>query len=340
MDKLKTLLTAFAFALIAGFFVWAMLPRDNFSDKISEQINKDKEKADVIFKDATLSEIYDGVKYWELVSNTSVVNKSTGISNLSDVDGLFFSSGKPAIKFLAPSAVWLMDKNEIQLVDPIGYDVKMEKRVKAELAKVKDIKKLYSVFHLPEKAGEAFDGYWFQSKRLHWTLSTKKLICEGSIYLTKGDVVVKAEKLEADVGMENVILTGNPSAKILTDGESINITANKFIIESSTDRIFADSNVKMINGGSRISSSNAIYDQRTASIALTGDVFLTDSKIQAFSKLANYDIRGKKVVLNEKAKAKRDGNEVYGDKMTVFLGQNRIVINGKTKANIQKMDIQ
>ncbi len=126
MDRRKYILTAIFVIVLIGFFVWALLPKDNFSDKISETLKKDKQKADVVFKDATFSEVYDGVKYWELIAKTAVINQSLGMANLSVVDGLFFDKGHPTIKFLAPSAIWQINKNDILLNDPIGYDVKFE----------------------------------------------------------------------------------------------------------------------------------------------------------------------------------------------------------------------
>jgi lipopolysaccharide transport protein LptA len=340
MDKLKLLITALIALAMIGFFVWALLPEDDFSDKIKEKLNKDKQKADVMFKDATLAEVYDGIKYWELVARTAVINKSVGKADLSVVDGLFFDKGRPTIKFLAPSAVWRIKKNEIYLSNPIGYDIKYEKIIKTELAKVKDITRLHSVFHLPERIGEKYKGYWFSAKNLNWSLSTKKLFCSGAITLTKGDMVINAEKLEADVGLKNVILTGHPSGEIFADSKKIIINADSFFVDSYKDIIIADKNVRIKRNGARIAASKAAYDQQKAVVRLYGDVFLTDGQITAFSKNASYDTQNNRITLTEKAKAKRDGNEVYGDSILVLLGQNKIIIKGRTKAKIKEAEIK
>lgn len=340
MDKLKNLTFALIALAMVGFFVWALLPKDDFSDKISAKLNQEKQKADVIFKEATLAEIYDGVKYWELVAQSSVINKSVGKADLSVVDGLFFDKGRPTIKFLAPSAVWQMNKNEIYLSNPIGYDIRFEKIIKSQLAKVKDIARLHSVFHLPERIGEKYEGYWFSAKNLNWSLSTKKLFCSGAISLTKGDMVINAEKLEADVGLKNVILTGHPSADIFADSKKINIVADSFFVDSYKDVITADQNVLIKRNGSRITAAKADYDQQKAVVRLYGDVFLTDGQIKAFSKTASYDTRNNRITLTEKAKATRGGNEVYGDSILVLLGQNKIIIKGRTKAKIKATEIK
>jgi lipopolysaccharide transport protein LptA len=340
MDKLTKLITVLIALIIIGFFVWAMLPKDNFSDKISEKLDKEKEKADVVFKGATLAEVYDGVKYWELLANNAVINKTIGIANLSVVDGSFFDKGRPTVKFLAPSAVWQINKNEIFLSNPIGYDIKYEKFINAELEKVKDISRLRSVFHLPGMIDNKDEGYWFSAKNLNWRLATKKLICSGAITLTKGNMIITADKLEADVGLEKVLLTGKPSGEIFSDSKKINIIADSFFVDSYQDIIIADQNVTITRNGSRINTTKAAYDQKQGIIELSGDVYLTDGKITAYSKNASYDTNINKIVLKEKAKAKRDENEVFGEKMSILLGQNKIIIEGRTKAKIKETEIK
>jgi lipopolysaccharide transport protein LptA len=274
------------------------------------------------------------------MAKTSTINKSLGISDLKDVDGLFFDKGRPTIKFLAPTAQWYMSKNEIILNSPIGYDVKSEKIIKEELAKVKDLSRLYSIFHLPFRQGKTYEGYWFEAKKLNWKLSTKKLLCTGAISLTKGDIIINSEKLEADVGMEKVSLTGHPSAEMLSNGEIIIITADRFLVDSFSDIIIAENNVTITRSGSKITTSKSVYNQKDNIIELSGDVYLTDNKITAFAKAASYDVKMSKLVLKEKAKAKRGGNELFGERITVFLGQNKIIIEGRTKAKIKEMEVK
>ena len=340
MDRHKQILAALFSLVVIGFFIWALLPKDNYSDKISETLKTDKQKADVIFKDAALSEVYDGIKYWELIAKTAVINQSIGIANLSIVDGLFFDKGRPTIKFLAPSAIWQIKKNEILLNDPIGYDIKFEKFIKDTLAKSKDLSNLRSVFHLPEKAGEKFEGFWFSAKNLNWKLSTKKLICSGAISLTKGDVIIDAEKLDADVGLEKVLLTGHPSGKIFTDSRKINITADNFMVDSSQDKITANQKVLITRKGSNITSSKAVYDQKQGIFYLYGGVSLSDGKINAYSNNASYDTKNNKIIMTDGAKAKRDSNEISGDKISILIGQNKILIEGRSRAKIKEAEIK
>ncbi len=338
MERSKEIIIGLIVLVIFGFFIWALLPKDDFNGKVSKTLENEKQKADVIFNDSTLAEVYDGVKYWELVSKNSVINKSQDTSALTDVNGLFYDKGKPTLKFLAPSAVWHMNANEIYLNDPIGYDIKFENTIKDKLKAMKGSKDLRSIFHLPAKLGNKYEGYWFSAKNLNWKLATKKLVCNGSITLTKGDLLINSEKLEADVGLEKALLTGHPSGDIYSDGKAIHISAESFFIDSSKDIVNAEKNVIIARKGSKITCSKAVYDQRNDTITLSGDVFLTDDKISAYSKNASYDTLNNKVILLEKAKAVRDKNEVYGDKITVLLGQNKIIIQGHSRASVKGIE--
>lgn len=340
MDRLKSLITVLLASIIVGFFIWAVLPRDDFNKNISEQLKDEKFKADVIFKEATLAEIYDGIKYWELVARSSSINKSIGVAKLSSVNGLFYDKGRPTIKFLAPSAIWYINKNEIYLNDPIGYDIKSENVINEELKKVKDLSQLNSVFHLPDRRTKGLDGYWFQAKNLNWKLSTKKLLCTGAISLTKGNAIISADRLEGDVGLEKVLLTGNPSAEITSNGEKIVTSAKEFLVDSRSDIIVADRDVKISRGASQITASRSVYDQKDDIAQLAGDVNIADNQIIAFAKSANYDVKNAKIVLIGKAKAKRAENEVYGDKMTILIGRNKILVEGRTKVRVKESELK
>lgn len=335
MERSKEIIIGLIIFIFLGFFIWALLPKDDFAGKVTKQLENDKQKADVIFKDSTLAEVYDGVKYWELISKSSVINKSQDVSDLTEVNGLFYDKGKPTLKFLAPSAVWHMQQNDIFLNDPIGYDIKFEKSILNKLEGIKGSRELRSIFHLPAKLGNKYEGYWFSAKNLDWKLSTKKLVCIGSITLTKGDLLINSEKLEADVGLEKALLTGHPSGDIYSDGKAIHITADSFFIDSSKDIVVAEKNVIITRKGSRITSSKAVYDQKNDIITLYGDVSLADDKISAYSNNASYDTMNGKITLIENARAIRDKNEVFGDKITVLLGQNKIIIQGHSRASVK-----
>lgn len=341
MPRLNSLLPLFVVIVIVGFFIWGLLPRDDYGKKVFETLQQEKQKADVVLDDATLAEVVNGVKYWELLAKTSSMNNTTGKADLTKVDGLFFDSGTPTLKFLAPTAVWNMRGNEIFLQDPIGYDIRSETSVKEMIAKEQAASNGISRFHLSTRnTGRSFEGYWFEAKNLEWKLSTKKLLCNGSISLTKGNVVINAEHLDADVGLQMVRLTGAPSAEIVTDGGSITMNADEFLVDSTKDVMIANRNVVIKKSGSVINADRSTYSQKDNSVALSGSVKLADGEIVANSNSANYNLTARAVTLTDNARARRGQSEISGEKMTVLLGQNRIIVEGRTKAQIKGTDIK
>ena len=121
---------------------------------------------------------------------------------------------------------------------------------------------------------------------------------------------------------------------------AIIMNADRFLVDSSKDVVIAEKNVKIIRSKAQITSAMSIFDQKNDIVNMTGGVNLTDPPIVAFAISADYDIGSKRVALYGGAKAKRDANELSGDKITVYLGQNRLVVEGGTKAKIKEVEIK
>jgi lipopolysaccharide transport protein LptA len=340
MERSKTIIYSAVLLIILSFFIWAILPKEDYNKKVNELLKNESIKADITFKDATYAEIYDGVKYWELVAKTSLINKTTGIANLFEVNGLFYDNGLPTIKFIAPRAVWHMNNNEINLTDPIGYDVRNEKIVKNQIEVARKSAKGASIFHLPDINKKNFDGYWFTAKNLNWKLATKKLLCDGNISLTKGNVTITSQHLAADVGLEKVLLTGSPSAEMITSGERTVTKAQEIFVDSSTDILTASTSVEITNSTAKINSDKYIFDQNTDIITFPSEIYVVDGLVNAYAGAASYNVKNKKISLIGKAKAKRGDNELFGEKMTLMLGENKIMVEGRTKAKVKESEIR
>lgn len=327
-----------------GFFLWALIsPKTDLEETVAQKIKAEKEKSDVLFKNVTFSEISDGIKYWELNAVSSTVNKSIGVANLKTVDGLFFNNGKTALKFIAPKAAWKINDKEIYLNEPLGYDTRFEKDIQKEIKKLGGIQKFLSYFYLPsEKASSKSKGYWFKAKNLDWKLATKTLNCIGSITLSKGDMTIKAKRLEADVSLEKVKLSDNPNAMLYIekDKSEVNIKANTFLVDSKADKIYANDKVSIKSGSASIFSKNAVYDQKNKVINLTGGVNLSTKDITAWGDKAVYSTSDYTAELSGNAHAKRGGSELRGEKIIVLTKENRLIIIGRSKATIRELEIK
>ncbi|MFC1767148.1 LptA/OstA family protein [Candidatus Margulisiibacteriota bacterium] len=324
--------------------MWAIFsPKNNVQDIISRKLANEGGKSDIAFKTVTFSEVADGIKYWELNAISSTINKTTNTAYLTSVDGLFFKDGKPTLKFFAPRAVWKLNKQEIRLIEPFGYDIKSEKEFQKELKRIGSIKKLISFFSLPsEKPLSKSKGYWFKAKSLDWKLSTKKLYCEGDIVLTKGDITIRSNKLEADAGLERVLLTDKPSAVVISekDRSKLNAKAESFLVDSNTDNIYAYNDVTIKSRSATLRSLNAVYDQKDKKISMLKGVHLDTRNIQAWSDHATYSLSDHIAELSGGARAVRDKSELQGEKIIVLTEEGRLFIIGRSKAKISESEIE
>ncbi len=332
--------------ILTAFFIWAIfIPKGDLSRKITETLTSQRHRADLFFRGVTFAEIVSGVKYWEIKADSSDLNKTTQIASMKIVDGTFFKKGEKSLKIIAPAATWNMKNKEIYLVNPLGYDAKYEREFKKKIKELDLEKNNLSEFNIPNSFGLTKKiGYWFKAKNLTWRLTTKRIVCTDGIKLTKGDITVYSERLDGDVGLERTVLTGNPKAIIL-EKDKITLTATKFEVDSKSDIMYALGNVKFIlestiKGKTIITSNAAAYNQRENIIELTGNVEINHKDIRASSNLASYFMPQRKITLTGDAKAFRAGEELRGDKIHIYLEEDRIDVEGGTKIFIPKSLIE
>jgi lipopolysaccharide export system protein LptA len=304
--KLGSRLILFLFAaFILGIFAWALFaPKEEISTRIYKTLKEQEKVADLSFKEVTFEEVLAGTLYWQLKAQNAMVNKSTGVAALKDVKGIFYKNGKAVLHFLSPAALWDMQKKEIYLDKPIGYDISLEKKISS--LRKKD-NPAASVFTLPRlyKGGR---GAWFEARNLSWKLGDQKLLCTGGIVLNKGEATGYANRLQGDVALEQVFLEGNPRIEIVSP-QSGTITIEADILEVITpqDLIKFINNVRINYRDSQAQSNNATYMTRTEKIQLEGN-----------------------------ASARQGENIITGKLLTVGVKDGRISVAGKGKVVISE----
>jgi len=256
MDLLKKLFLAGLLLLIVFFFVWAAYaPKKDMDREAAKTLEEQKDRLDLYFKGVTFQETQGAVKYWEIKAASSSINKSTGVASIEQADGTFFRDGKPVLKFISPLVHWNMDRKEIALDDPIGYDLKAEPHINELLKQAGSI----STFILPARSDRNSEGFFFKAKQLSWKLKTEKLICVGGIYLKKGEMAGMADKLESDVGLEKVNIFGSPCVINLINASITSLEASNFLVDSVNDIISATGKTPSPSGRS---SRSVIWGRR------------------------------------------------------------------------------
>jgi lipopolysaccharide export system protein LptA len=304
----KTLLVTAVLVFIAAIFYWALFtPKPDFTQRIYQTIKEQENRADLAFKKVVFEEVVAGEKFWQIQSETAVVNKNSGLATLQKSNGTFYKKGKAVLKFRSPAALWDMKKKEIYLDQPLGYDAIYERQI---LNLVRTLKaQPLSVFNLAKKYKQG-PGYWFQAKNLAWKVADQQLFCKGGIVLNKGEVTGYSETLRGDVEFRKVLLEGNPRLVVSNDNREAVIVAGSML-----------------------------YLQNKNKLELAGHVKVTYRDITGWGDAAGYLIGEQRIVLTGNAGAAQGENKLNGDRIMVSLRDQKISLLGKGKVVIREEDL-
>ncbi|OGC04217.1 hypothetical protein A2276_06395 [candidate division WOR-1 bacterium RIFOXYA12_FULL_43_27] len=299
MELLKKI-SFFVFTIfIFVLFAWALfIPKEEITKKITEAAKKQNTISDLSFRGVTVQEVVEGIKYWEIKAKTSELNQGSNLAILREAEGTFFEKGSPTLKFISPEIVWKIDKKEIEIKSPFGFDPGSEAKVRSIL---KDPQK--NIFFLPAANGK---GSYFRAEKLDWKLKDKKISCDGNIWIKRGKIIGKAENLKSDVTLSKVLLGGNPFIMTSSDNPAT-IEAMFFEVDNKNDLIVA-----------------------------RGDVTITSNDRKATGELGTYHIKKDTISLSGNTRLEEKGNSLTGEKIVYLVKKNSFTISGKSRAVISE----
>lgn len=323
---------------VIGFFSWVIFaPKEEISDRIYKTLKEQDQRADLAFKDVTFEEVVAGVKYWQLKAESASVNNATQIATLKNAHGTFFKKGQAVLRFRSPAALWDMKDKEILLDNPIGYDVKLDRKI-ASLLKTLN-RSRFSVFNLPKTYKKSL-GYWFQANNLSWRMSDQKLLCTGGILINKGEVTGYGQRLESDVALERILLQGNPKIRIDPNKTApITLEAKVFEVISAQDVIQAKGKPKILWKEAVVTSNDLKYLQGEGVLKLSGQVQINYDDIQAQGDSADYLTLEQKISIVGQASAAQEDNKLTGEKVQVSLKNKKISVIGKGRVVITEEEL-
>lgn len=334
----KVILSLFLI-FIVWIFYWALFsPKQEISQRIYKTIREQEKRADLAFKEVSFEEIEAGIKYWQLFAQKAMINKSTRIATLKDSDGTFFNDGKTTLLFKSPAALWDMKKKEIYLDQPIGYDASLKDKI-ASLSQ--DLKKSpqQSIFNLEDQRNGT--ALWFVANNLSWKLADKKIVCHGDIVIKKGKAIGYAQKLNGDVALEKIKISGNPKVIITPkQNKAVTMEADYFEINSQLETITATGKPKIFWQAAKITCTKAKYSEANDKLNLWGNVKITFQDIKAQGNSAVYYINKDEIVLAGQTKAEQAENSLRGDKILVSLRKNKISVFGQGKFIISEEELK
>jgi len=333
MRVFKLLFFLVLIIFVGSLLYWSVFtPKEDVSQRIYKTLKEQEKRADLFFKQVSFEEVASGIKYWKLLAETAMVNKSTGIATLQKAEGTFFKKGKAVLKFRSPAAMWDMKKKEIYLDKPLGYDILLERKISSLIKTIG--KEPSSIFNFP-KIFRAGEGYWFQANNLSWKLADEQLICTGGIVLHKGEVTGNSETLRGDVALEKVSLEGNPRITIRSGKIApVTVEADAFEVLNSQDTIYAQGNPRVTWEDSKVTSEKAKYIQADSKLALDGSVKVDYKDIQASGNSASYFTESQQIMLEGNAQAQQGQNQLSGEKVMVSLKDRKIYLLGKSRVTI------
>ncbi|MCX5750063.1 MAG: LPS export ABC transporter periplasmic protein LptC, partial [Candidatus Saganbacteria bacterium] len=248
METIKKIALFLFVIFVLILFVWALyLPKENIQEKVLKTLETQKEKADVSFKNVTFSESLGDIRFWELKADSAILNKDTGLAELKTVKGVFFKDNKPTFYFISPMAKWNMQKKEIYLEDPVGYDLKKAKYLDRVDPAFRD-KSITEEAAIIEKQ-KGTPGYWLKAEYLDWKLATQKVSCNKGLVLNGSDFKVTAQSLDGDLAFNELTLSGNPYALVSPSSQkqsTASIEAREFKFFNAKDSIVASREVKIV----------------------------------------------------------------------------------------------
>lgn len=310
------------------------MPKQDISKKIEKTIKEQKDLADLSYKGVTFQEVLNGTKYWEINAKTSSINQSTGIASLEDTFGTFFKDGVPTLNFSAPRALWAMDKKQIDLINPVGYDARYDKATVLDLLSASKNRK--SFFNFPKKYNSK--GFFFKAENLNWNVSNKELICNQGLIFQKGNIKGQARKLEGDVALEKVKVSGNPKFDFETRPRA-SITAKEFELNNKLNTITATNGVILTANEIQIETETSTYDINKSVIKLRGGVTATYKNMLANSLHADYDTKNQLITLTRGAKLINNGSVLTGDKILINIKSKTFSVIGQSKIIIPEEEL-
>lgn len=329
MESLKKILFLAFVLFVLILFVWALYaPKPDIQATLKETMKSQKNRLDLFYKGVTFQETQDSIKYWEIKAKTSSVNRSTNVASLEGTGGTFFQKGKPVLKFIAPSAIWQMDRQEIRLSKPVGYDAKAPRSAIEKFLSIKQ--KSPSYFELPADYNGAGKDFFFRAENLLWDMRDKELVCDNGLWIKKGNMSGMAKMLKGDVALEKVRLTGNPRIYI-TDTYLAVITAEIFEIDSRKDLLKALNGVTMSANEIRVTTRSATYEQDTKLLHLLGNVTATYKNFKASADYGVYNLKTQKIKLINHARLVRGKSVLTGNEATIDVKSRAFSIKGKSR---------
>ncbi len=302
----KKVFAFLVFVFILWIFYWALfVPKESLTGRISRELERQSSKLDLFMKGVVFSEIVEGKKYWEIKALTSQINKDTGKALLNDIQGVFFSDGKPYIRFTAPSVIWEMKQQQITIDSPQGTD----------------------------------NNYKFSVPDLTWSLSRGSFWTDGPVIFKSKYGLIKGRGLVGSPGRSGMTIKGDPTAVFSKGGKTLSLQAQSFALDGTRGNIIASGDCSVSMDALSMTAREMEYFRAKAEILARGKVKMFYRDIKASADEAFFGLAGNTVILSGNASASRQGSRMTAGRLKIDMKNNRIVMEERTEVFVEEEDL-
>lgn len=177
MNVLKKYKIAIAAVIVLiGFFYWLLS-----DSQIVPLLEEDKNLPKAIMKGNTLLEDKDGKRSWELYVEEIEVDTKSNENILTGIKGKLYRENGTVIEIVAKNGRFNTESREVTLTG--------------------DIVASYS------------EGWQLKCRELNWNPNQGFIVAKGSVDVTKDNLQITGDEIEADRDMEKIKINGNAIVK-------------------------------------------------------------------------------------------------------------------------------
>lgn len=170
----------------------------------------------------------------------------------------------------------------------------------------------------------------------------------GSVEFKKGELVVLADKMQMYSQGKKAVAEDNVKIIIDTEDENRVLTSGYFEYHRDDEYAILKKNPKMVIINKKQESGKKIKDFKDLTIIgdimemfskdgysrALGNVIIEEGDRKAYCDEAIYYEKDDKVIMTGSARIEQNENKFQGEKMTLFLNEDRLIIEGKVEGMV------
>lgn len=167
-------------------------------------------------------------------------------------------------------------------------------------------------------------------------LNKNIISAKGNVIVKGKEISLKADMVEFEVKKERIKATG----KVEFILKELYLSCGNILFDNKNKYFLAEGNpacrIKRDSEEVTIKSKTIEGYPEEKKIEAKGDVFIKSKEIEAKAQFLNFQQDEDKIILTGEAEVIKGENNLSGEKIIIFLKENKVKIEGKSKVRIKK----